>query len=228
MRQRSSNLRKNGRKIHTYTLFLGTTPPNPRVQRHLRELWVYRKPRTQDNSESQVLNSGRLCTSHVPESPTTENLKCLGFLNQETCPVCKFGDPPRGQSPHALAARSPQSWDDALLLPKSQVPGDHRVPSSPPCQSLTEDPRPKRFSQPETRGRRAERSGPLLPASAAMVQGADNTGRTTRQQHLRSAPACGLERRLSLPLQREGCTAYGARGGPNRTWHRDPPEAPPT
>lgn len=226
MRQRSSNLRKNGRKIHTYTLFLGTTPPNPRVQRHLRELWVYRKPRTQDNSESQILNSGRPCTSHIPESPTTQNLKCLGFLNQETCPVCRFGDPPRGQSPHALAARSPQSWGSYFQSPKSR--GTTVFDHPHPARISLRIPDPRETSQPETRGRRAERSGPLLPASAAMVQGADNTGRTTRQQHLRSAPACGLERRSSLPLQREGCTAYGARGGPNRTWHRDPPEAPPT
>lgn len=107
---------KNGRmspyphhKLHTHTLFLGTTPTSPRVQRHLRELWVYRKPRTQDNSESQVLNSGRPGTSHIPESRTRETLRCLGFLNQETCPVCRPGDPPRGKSPHAPAAKSPLS-----------------------------------------------------------------------------------------------------------------------
>lgn len=87
-------------------------------------------------------------------------------------------------------------------------------------------PDPRKTRQPETRERRAGRNGPFLPASAAMVQGADNTGRTTRQQRLRSAPACGLEKRLSLPLQPEGCTAYGALGGPNRTWHGDPPRSP--
>lgn len=87
-------------------------------------------------------------------------------------------------------------------------------------------PDPREIRQQESRERRTGQSEPFLPASAAMVQGADTTGRTTRQQHLGSAPACGLERRQFLPLQREGCTAYGARGGPNRTWHQDPLRSP--
>lgn len=148
-----------------------------------------------------------------------QNLRCLGFLNQETCPVCRSGTQLAGSRP----TRRPQGAL-SLRTTRSYFQSPKTSKSSPPCQALAEDLGPKR--NPRAAGRMEWAL--ILPASAAMVQGADNTGRTTRQQHLRSAPACGLERRSSLPLQRERCSAYGARGGPNRTWHGDPPEAPPT
>lgn len=47
---------------------------NPRLQRHLRELWIYRKPRTQNNLESHILNLRRPCTSHSRLSHHSESL----------------------------------------------------------------------------------------------------------------------------------------------------------
>lgn len=227
------SLRKNARmspyphhKLHTHTLFLGTTPPNPRVQRHLRELWVYRKPRTQDNSESQVLNSGRPCTSHILESLTTENLRCLGFLNQKTCPVCRSVDPPRGKSPYAPAARSLRTTRSDFQSPKtSKSRGNHSVRSSTPCQALAEDSGPKR-NQTARNPRAAGRTEwALLTRQRRHSPG--------RGQHRKDHPAAAPQVRARLRSRKEdvsafaaGCTAYGALGGPNSTWHGDPPWSP--
>lgn len=63
--------------------------------------------------------------------------------------------------------------------------------------------------------------GPSLPACAAMVPEARKWG--GGWGHCSSAQLPPLpQAREDLSPGREGCAAYGARGGPNRTWHRGP------
>lgn len=190
-------------KLHTHTLFTGP-PQNPRLQRYLRELWVYRKPRTQDNSESQVLNPGRPCTSHIPDSPTSENLWSLGFRNLKTCPDCRSGDPPRGKPPHAQATRSPQSAGQPS--PTSRIPG----PLSPggaavfgPPTLPGQDPGPKRI-QPARNPRAVGRTAwPFLTRQRRHGSGRGHQGK--------DHPVAAAQVRARLRFREEVVSASAAR-----------------
>jgi hypothetical protein len=132
--------------------------------------------------------------------------------------ILSFGDltsreaaqPARGQEPPGFRVPRPHCPEP----PDSKSPEAAGVPQAPwaGASDITVTP-----------------GGSILPYPPARPwsRGAENRGKKERQE-LPPAPATASGQGGAQPQAPAGCTAYGALGGPNGTWHPAPPaDAPP-
>ena len=166
--------------------------------------------------------------------------KKAGSLTEPSIPSSRDLNPqqPNPHIPRILLSSAPQFpkphnlrvlGERCAHFPSSpaKVPGSmgvHSARNSQGCQLPSGVPGPGFRDNGGT-----ERRGPSLPDCAAMVPGTRKCGGGggdySNSSQL-SQPSQAREDRG--PRAQAGCTAYGARGGPNRTWHGGPPaDAPP-